>query len=171
MSVDAFIAKQDIRELVLQYCRAIDRRDFDLLATLYADNARDDHGALFSGSGAEYVAWVPGILQKMIVTSHQVMNHYIVVDGDYAEGEVYIQAYHLMDGRDGGRVHMTGGGRYLDKYQKNDGRWQFLHRKIVADYEWVLPADSGAEQDLLDDTGRGGHGKDDPAHDFFTLIE
>ena len=78
-------AREAIRDLVLRYCRAIDRRDFELLAQLYAEDSVDDHGALFSGTGAEFVAWVPSILERMIVTSHQVFNHLIAVDGGYAD--------------------------------------------------------------------------------------
>ena len=163
------LAKEAIRDLVLQYCRAIDRRDFELLGQLYADDSEDDHGALFNGTGAEYVAWVPTILERMLVTSHQVFNHLIAIDGDYAEGEVYIQAYHLTRDSSGALVKIIGGGRYLDKYTCRDGKWLFLHRKIVADYELRLDAESTAD-DLMAGTNSGGHGAADPAHHFFRLL-
>ena len=162
-------AREAIRELVLHYCRAIDRRDFDLLAQLYAEDSVDDHGALFSGTGAEYVAWVPSILERMIVTSHQVFNHLIAVDGEYAEGEVYIQAYHLTRDGQGELVKIIGGGRYLDKYTCRNGQWLFLHRKIVADYELKLAADEAADE-LMAGTNAGGYRENDPSHGFFRLI-
>jgi hypothetical protein len=169
LSVDELLAKDAIRDLVLTYCRAIDRRDFGLLAELYALDSIDDHGALFSGTGAGYVAWVPGILERMLVTSHQVFNHLIAVDGDYAEGEVYIQAYHLTHDAQGQLVKVIGGGRYLDKYCREHGRWLFRHRKIVADYELKLDAE-GTADDLMAGTNTGGYRENDPSHDFFHLL-
>jgi hypothetical protein len=43
--IETLHAKQAIRDLVVQYCRAIDRRDFELLAELYAPGSIDDYGA------------------------------------------------------------------------------------------------------------------------------
>lgn len=159
-------AREAIRDLVLRYCRAIDRRDFRALAMLYAEDSVDDHGELFWGSGAEFVAWVPGILETMQVTSHQVMNHLIEVDGDYAEGEVYIQAYHLTTDSQGKPVKIIGGGRYLDQYGLEGGQWRFTHRKIVADYELRLPG-AAADEELIATRSRP---SDDPSDRFFRLI-
>jgi hypothetical protein len=167
--MEELLAKQAIAELVLTYCRAIDRRDFELLGSLYAADSTDDHGALFSGSGAGYVAWVPSILEHMLVTSHQVGNHLIAVDGDYAEGEVYIQAYHLTRDSGGQLVKIIGGGRYLDRYVCEQGRWLFAHRKIVADYDLRLPA-GPQDDELMAGTNRGGHGDADPSASFFRLL-
>ena len=164
-----YLTKQAISELVLTYCRAIDRRDFESLGSLYAADSTDDHGALFSGTGAEYVAWVPSILQRMLVTSHQVFNHLIAVDGERAEGEVYIQAYHLTHDSAGQLVKIIGGGRYLDRYVCEQGRWLFAARKIVADYDLRLPA-GPQDDELMAGTNRGGHGAADPAASFFTLL-
>ena len=31
--------------------------------------------------------------------------------------------------------------RYLDRYEKEDGRWRFAHRDVMFDYEMVRPID------------------------------
>ena len=173
---DILIHKQAIRDLVLDYCRAIDRRDFELLSSLYAEDSFDDHGSMYQGSGSGFVTWVPEILAHMHATSHQVFNHRIHMDVDpanydgYAEGEVYIQAYHLMNDKEDGRRHFIGGGRYLDKYVLSEQGWQFKHRKIVADYELEFPAALPGEGVIDEQTARGGTGKNDPAAEFFTLF-
>ena len=176
---EKLVHKQAIQELVLDYCRAIDRRDFELLARLYAEDSIDDHGSMYQGSGSGFVEWVPEILAHMHATSHQVFNHRIHIDDSvaegkgYAEGEVYIQAYHLMNAEDDGRRHFIGGGRYLDKYVLSKHGWQFKHRKIVADYELEFPAALPGEQGagVIDEqTARGSTGKNDPAAEFFTLF-
>jgi len=38
-----------LQDLVQKYSRAIDRRDFALLRTLYHEDAIEDHGGMFSG--------------------------------------------------------------------------------------------------------------------------
>ena len=136
---------------------------------LYHPDATDDHGAYFAGTAADFIAWLPGILEVNIVTSHQVLNHLIAVDGDRAEGEVYVQAFHLADLGDGCYSKTVAGGRYLDRYERRDGHWKFSHRKIVADYEFETPAQAPADEHGSG-TPRGGHGSADPSADFFTLI-
>ena len=41
-ALESLIAKDEIRDLVMAYCRAIDRKDFDMLETLYHPGAGDD---------------------------------------------------------------------------------------------------------------------------------
>ena len=49
-TVQQLIDKQQLLELSLEYCRAIDRRDFVRLRSLYHDDAIDDHGGMFRGT-------------------------------------------------------------------------------------------------------------------------
>ena len=77
-------AKQQIQELVLRYCRAVDRKDYQSLAGLYHVDSQDEHGGMFSGTGQEFVAWLPQLIENMQVTSHMVSNHLIEIDEDYA---------------------------------------------------------------------------------------
>ncbi len=51
------IDKQAIREVVLTYCRGIDRLDFDLVRSAYHPDAIDHHTG-FDGNIDEYIAWV-----------------------------------------------------------------------------------------------------------------
>src|SRR5271166_1154589 len=81
-------------DLVQKYSRAIDRRDFALLRTLYHDDATEEHGGMFSGSAAAYIDWLPGVLAKNETTAHYVVNTLFEIDGDRAEGETYKINYH-----------------------------------------------------------------------------
>jgi hypothetical protein len=157
------LAKQEIRELVLKYCRATDRQDWELMATLYHDDATDDHGKMFCGSAKDYLAWLPGMRSKMEVTMHRVSNHYIVVDGERAEGEVYIVAYHLKTTREGEKTQIVTGGRYLDRYENRGSGWKFTARKAVLDWNEFQPA-------LSRWPNEGGAREKDPAWAFFELL-
>jgi ketosteroid isomerase-like protein len=160
-------AKQSIQELVLKYCRAIDRKDYAALATLYADDATDDHGGMFCGSASEFLQWLPNILETMKVTSHMVTNHLITVQGNYAEGEVCTMAYHLTE--DDQEIII--GGRYLDKYQCNAGVWQFTHRKIVMDWNQIKASSCDFSSPVVAGTPVGDRVEKDPATTFFSCLK
>ena len=53
-----------LRDLVMRYCRGIDRRDFALVRACYHDDAIDDHGGMFHGSADDYVVWVAEVLKS-----------------------------------------------------------------------------------------------------------
>lgn len=161
--------KRAIEELVLNYCRAVDRRDFALLATLYHPRAIDDHGGYFSGSASEFVARLPEIIAANRLTSHHVTNMLIAVAGDYAEGEIYTLAYHLMD-TPGGATDLLVGGRYLDRYTRHEGRWLFQHRRIVLDWNQLQPSRCELASAEAAGTPLGRADKRDPSYAFFRLL-
>ena len=84
-ALQSLLDQRAIEDLVIRYCRAADRRDWAAMATLYHDDAEDDHGSLFRGSARDYLAWLPGMAAKMLATWHQISNHHIVVRGTVAE--------------------------------------------------------------------------------------
>lgn len=127
------IDKFALHELVLRYCRAIDRRDYALLRSLYHDDAIDDHGRLFCGSAQEYVEWLPSMLARYEATVHSITNALFALDGDSAEGEIYTVAYHRTHPPEAREIVI--GGRYLDRYERRNGEWRFLRRWLALD--WV----------------------------------
>ncbi len=134
-------AKQAIHELVLRYCRAIDRRDYAALSELYHGDAVENHGAMFNGSASDYIRWLPSQLAAMTATAHAVHNHLIEVDGEQAVGEVYCQAYHRYAAAEG-EEELIIGGRYLDRYRYDGGQWRFSCRHIVTDWNDCRPSRS-----------------------------
>jgi ketosteroid isomerase-like protein len=124
--------KHELHELVLTYCRAIDRQDFALVRTLYHDDAIDDHGDMFKGSPDEYVAWLPTIMANWDATVHSLSNTLFEVQGDKANGELYVVAYHRTHGPNAKEIVV--GGRYLDRYEKRGGVWKFMHRSLAMDW-------------------------------------
>lgn len=164
---DAVADKLAIYDLVFQYCRGVDRRDFASLDKLYHAQSIDDHGGMFKGTGKEFVAWLPDVLSVMKVTSHQVTNHLVTVVGDKAEGEVYCTAYHLTEDDQ----ELIIGGRYLDKYIKEDGRWYFQHRKIVMDWNQIKPSTCDLNSPVVAGTEVGDVFDKDPAHSFFDFLK
>lgn len=170
MTVDILLAKEEIRDLVLRYCRAIDRRDYVALPALYHSDATDDHSPMYQGSASGYLEWLPSMLETMTVTSHMVQNHLIVVAGEQAEGEVTMISYHLTKDEQGKDIEIVIGGRYLDAYEKREGVWRFSRRKIVMDWNQIQPSLCQWDSPMVAGTPVGAACAEDPARAFFKLL-
>lgn len=132
--------KQAILELVHAYSRAVDRRDFALLESLYTQDGVDEHVGNYSGPAAGFVAWLRDALAGVDGTTHHVHNVTIALDGDRAEGEVYLTAYNRLRGEDDAFSELLQGLRYLDHYRREAGRWRFARRNVVCDWAQHGPA-------------------------------
>ena len=87
--LQALLDKQEIEEVVLRYCRGIDRRDFDLVRSCYHSDAQDHHGS-FDGTVDEFVTWVDGLTSRYRWTTHLVGNVLIdLADDGVAACETY----------------------------------------------------------------------------------
>lgn len=163
--------KQELTDLVYAYCNASDRHDHDKLRQLYHEDAIDDHGGFFKGLAMDFIDRLPDIQAPMEILHHNVTNINLKVDGDYAEGEIYVLAFHKIR-TEGEPMDLFIGGRYFDKYQKRDGVWKYLERAVVAD--WVTVNDSSRVQldhPLVQGSHLGVPGPDDPSYAFFRLFQ
>lgn len=163
----ALLDRIELRDLVMRYCRGIDRRDFALVRACYHDNAIDDHGGMFCGSADDYVVWVEQALSAMECTIHSIGNSIFAVDGDYAEGEHYSYNFHRT--RPPARQELVIHGRYLDKYERRNGTWKFAHRKIVFDHGYLKPVDEEGFAVAGADAEHGCDTRDDPSFAFKLL--
>lgn len=154
-------------DLVMRYCRGCDRRDFALVRSLYHDDAIDDHGTMFSGGPDEFVAWLPQATEPWELTSHTITNSLFAIDGDYAEGEHHVRAWHRTLPPD--RRELIVRGRYLDRYARRDGVWKFIHRTLVFDHGVIRAVDEDAMAELSADAPNGCSGRDDPSWSYALL--
>ncbi len=123
--------KQEIHEVIMRYCRGIDRLDREMIRSVYHDDAIDEHG-LWKGSADEFVAYVVPVLQKEVATTHLICNELIEVDGDVAWAESYFLAVHRRAAKDDvGQIHYQFCGRYIDRFERRKGAWKIAHRNVV----------------------------------------
>lgn len=155
------LARVALHDLVMRYCRGVDRRDFALVRSLYWDDAIDRHGAMFEGGPDEFVAWLPTAMAGFELTVHRITNSLFAVAGDDAEGEHYAVAYHRSPPP--GRRELIVGGRYLDRYQRRDGEWKFAARSLVFDHGEVRAVDEAAFAQLGADAPHGTATRNDPS--------
>ena len=150
-----------LTDLVMRYCRGCDRRDFALVRSLYHDDAIDDHGTMFSGGPDEFVAWLPAATAPWELTRHEITNSLFAIEGDRAEGEHLVRAWHRSHPPE--RREFIVHGRYLDRYERRDGTWKFIHRSLVFDHGEVRMVDEAAMTMLGADAPHGTSGPDDPS--------
>ena len=122
-----------IREVVLGYCRGIDRLDPTLVRATFHPDAVVDYG-VFKGPAAQFAdAVVPFMRRRYAGTMHNITNDVVEVAGDIAHTEFYFVAYHRLD-EGSGRELETFAGRYVDRFERRDGSWRVVHRVVV--HEW-----------------------------------
>lgn len=123
-----------IYDCLTAYCRGVDRLDRELLLSAYHPDAIDDHG-VFVGSPVAFADWVFAFhRQNQSVTQHMLCNHRCDLDADLAHTETYYLTASL--GPDGQRLPLSGG-RYIDRFERRDGRWAIALRKCL--FEWRGP--------------------------------
>ena len=130
--------KEAIRQVVLRYCRGVDRADAELIASAYHPDAVDEHG------GARYTGETVGagiveLTSSSRVTMHHVTNQLIELLGpDRAASETYFTVWQTMD-RGGAEHTLHALGRYVDRMERRGGEWRIAHRLVIVEFTRLLP--------------------------------
>jgi hypothetical protein len=133
-ALETLLDKQTIYEVLLRYCRGIDRVDMELVRSCYHPGAIDHHTG-FEGDRDEFVLWVEPALRRFAGTMHMVGNHLVDIDGDVGHSETYCTAFHVADPAAPESVGVTTGLRYVDRFERWDGEWRIVERFALR--EWV----------------------------------
>lgn len=157
-AIQEMLDKQAIAEVMMTYCRALDRMDEEMLRSVFHPDSRHDHGfvgpssdparASADGKPADFVAYALQALSRMTRTHHQLGNIFVEVKGDVAYTEAYFTAYHRMrakgDPKAGPNAHDTEmdlfvAGRYMDRMEKRNGVWKIARRTATTDWQRLEP--------------------------------
>lgn len=157
-AIAELLDKQAIYEVVMRYCRGIDRLDFDLVRDAYHPDAIDHHTG-FDGNVDDFITWVEPKLRAIGGTMHHIGNHLVELHGDFAVSESYSTAAHWGGGEGIGMVNFTSGCRYVDLMERRDGKWAIAERWAVR--EWTR-SDAGRLTLPESDGPRGRRDGSDP---------
>ena len=125
------MVKDRLHELEMAYCRGIDRRDPELIRSIFFDDAVEDHGDAWYGSGSEWVDYIfKDYLLQFEVTCHYVMNEWYKVAGDKAEGETHRVSYHRRPNGE----EVSAGSRTFNRYECRNGDWRIVYRGVTRDW-------------------------------------
>jgi hypothetical protein len=132
--VDALAMLQDrqsILDCLMRYSRGVDRLDRELIVSAYHRDATDDHG-MFVGGPEAFADWVVDMHSRTHVShQHCLFNHTCELRGTVAHTETYYMFVGMN--RTGPPLAMSGG-RYVDRFEKRDGRWAIADRLCVRDW-------------------------------------
>jgi SnoaL-like domain len=129
-----------IQQIASRYARFLDARDMAGVASLFSPTVRV--GANASGREA-LAAWMTPVMSAMRTSVHFVANHVIDFhDADHASGVVYCRDE--LEQPEIGEWHI-GAIQYWDDYERIDGEWCFVRRRL---HRWYL----------VDALARPGHG-------------
>lgn len=133
--VQDLLDRRDIEDVILRYCRGIDRMDRSLIRSCYHHDATDHHGS-FSGTVDEFLEWVFGLLARYTHSQHFVGNVLIEVEGDVAVAETYGIAFHRSE-EDKPYLNLMTGFRYLDRFERREDGWRIATRTAVTEWSRV----------------------------------
>jgi ketosteroid isomerase-like protein len=130
--------KMAIQEVLYKFARAADRCDKELFLTLYHPDATADHGGMFVGSAADFVELAISMLSGIGVTTHQIFNTLIELDGDSARCEAYAMHLHRVE-KDGAQFDSIMALRHLHRFERRAGVWRIANHKVVFDWNRDAP--------------------------------
>lgn len=137
--IQRLIDKQAIAEVLYRRARAGDRADAELAHACYHPGATERHGT-FDGLATDFIDVVsftrdrPGNPIKGML--HVVTN--ILVDFR-SDDEAFVEAYHVAWCQMEGGIDATIGGRYLDIFTREGGRWAIRRRDVIFDWSRMDP--------------------------------
>lgn len=123
------VDRDAIRDLALRYALAVDGKDLDALASLFAPDV--DNGRF--GQGSDGVRrFYDQALRKFHCSIHLVANHMIHLDdADHAHGVVYCLAqHHVLEPEHWFDEALA----YWDTYERIGGSWCFRRRRLRSWY-------------------------------------
>jgi len=135
--LQSLVDSQAIRDQLYRYCRSVDRLDIPLGHSVFHEDSHADYGAgVYQGPGRGAIDTICRQHDGLTSHSHQISNILIELDGDRAGSEAYMTGTMRME-RDGKELQIFVRARYLDTWEKRDGRWGITRREVAYDHDEV----------------------------------
>jgi hypothetical protein len=124
--------RREIEDVLVRFCRGVDRLDEDLVRSCFHPDGTDDHG-FFCGPAGDYARYAITNARSMIATAHCVTNVTVQFDGDTARSEAYVTVVMRTPSSSGIADHVILA-RYLDRFeQRSGGPWLIARRTVAYD--------------------------------------
>ena len=126
-----------ILDCINRYARGMDRLDRDLVLSAYHSDAIDDHVA-FVGPVEKFVDWAFEYHGGQLRHQHYVLNHCAEIDRDTAHTETYY--VFIATECDPNSPLLMVGGRYIDRFERRNGKWAIAARVCLAEWQTNVPS-------------------------------
>ena len=147
-AIEESLQRERIRNVVHNYCRAIDERRFDDVMKSFSADAKIKHGS-YEGPAKNFIGFLSNILNNMYVTLHNLGGIIVTFEGDdLAHSHATFSSFHRISGEhaQAGPVTTNGvetdwivAGRYRDTLRLIDGEWKIINRIGSTDWDRVEP--------------------------------
>ncbi|NDK90096.1 nuclear transport factor 2 family protein [Gordonia desulfuricans] len=141
MSDPAGADRTAIERLKYRYLRGLDTKHWDDFAATLADDVTAAYGSTVDGTPlafdnrADLVAYMRQTLGPSVITEHRVTHPVIVVDGDTATGEWYLQDRVIVSEMD---FMLIGAAFYRDTYRRTADGWRIAATAYDRTYEATM---------------------------------
>jgi ketosteroid isomerase-like protein len=124
------VDRAEIGELLVDFARALDERDWEGYAANYAPEGALAFGDHVAHEGREGLAqFVSGGVGRYAATQHVSTNHAIAIDGDTAVARSYVIAAHVFGEPQPGR-QFEGWGRYRTELRRTPQGWKIARARL-----------------------------------------
>lgn len=141
--LERLLDERAIERQLHNYCRAMDRCDLALCTAVFHPDTQVDYGAMYQGPAEGFVAFTIRSHASARNHLHRISNISVEVDGDRAGSETYVDARFRFEAN-GQLVALYTRGRYVDRWEKRNGRWAISHRSYV--HEMDGQSEAGEER-------------------------
>ena len=140
--------REEIRTLLLEYGRAFDDRRLEDYANLFAQQGEWVGSSMQARGPAEILAMMRNSFGKSPPNSERPNYHImtnIIVDTDGDKGTAWSRWTFYSVGQDG-RPFIAAAGRYEDELIREGGKWKFLRRRALNDFNYAPSSSPKAGQ-------------------------
>ncbi|MDF3932878.1 nuclear transport factor 2 family protein [Pseudomonas citronellolis] len=141
LSLQVISDRLEIQQLAVDYCNAIDSRDFAALDRVFSPDAYIDYRAMGGIDGAypQVRAWLGEALATFPAYQHMIGNHAIELSGDEASGRILCFNPMAVDLADGSRRTFFLGLWYHDRYRRTEQGWRIARRSEEKSWTFNVP--------------------------------
>lgn len=134
LNLQTLIAEREITRKLSEFARILDRKQWDRLGDVFADDISFDYGMGGDQHGmAALTDNMRRFLDRCGPTQHLIGSILIDVDGNHARSEAYVQARHQRVDDPLGPIIDTSGD-YHDQWEKRPEGWRITRR----DAKWQI---------------------------------
>ena len=144
VKLEELIARAQIHDVLLRYCRGLDRVDMDLVRGAFHKDAWVQFPeSLHVGSVDGFVGFLSNEMPRFVRTMHFLGNSFVEFDGPKtAHVETYLNADHQGSEKHHWKgEHVKLWARYLDRFEEREGVWLIARRRLLVDWMYRYPAE------------------------------
>lgn len=148
MDIQEISDRMEIEKLMVDYCHAVDDKDWDALDNVFTGDAIIDYSEMtpHRGNLAETKAFLAMAMANTGSCQHIISTSQIRIDGDRAWGRTICVNPNVM--KDSGKMFVVGLW-YRDEFRRTADGWRIVHRYEESSWRQDVPVGLLADPDAV----------------------